>query len=158
MGHPPPTQGATMMTTESGRSPTGRATHERSRVAPSPPSVSVPNAVEIARTLTEAQLRCLKVLGDEFKAPPRGHAYWAASMSYGHRLTRWRYADTRLGNKRLYALTQIGQAVKRAASAIEAPSGVETVEQGSTEGESAVGEAETPDLQDQPSEHERRGS
>lgn len=28
-----------------GRCPSGRATHERSRVSPSPPSVSVPNAV-----------------------------------------------------------------------------------------------------------------
>jgi hypothetical protein len=82
----------------------------------------------IAKSLSDAQRRCVMVLGPEFKTPPRGHAYWASTMLYGDKLTRFRYVGSRL-NKREYCLTTPGLAVKHAI-ATEARR-AETAKQGS---------------------------
>lgn len=66
---------------------------------------------QIAATLTKAQRACVMVLSDEFQRPPRGHAYWAATMTYGYKLTQFRY-ETWDSRNRIYRLTPLGQQVR----------------------------------------------
>jgi len=66
---------------------------------------------ELVRGLNEGQKRALIGLSDQFSKPPRGTAYWAGSLLYGERLTKFRYADA-LAGQRLYCLTETGLAVR----------------------------------------------
>jgi hypothetical protein len=145
-----------------GRSPSGRATHERSRVAPSPPSrVSVPNAVldEVAFAIERA--RCPGREGPyggydyghntEFYGPePEGGRYvvrdfrdfgsetWGAWVHQTHDEDEHEQALLRLTGR------HIAEAAIRAyAQAIEARR-AETAKTGSVEDESAVAASDAP--------------
>lgn len=66
---------------------------------------------EIVRGLSEGQKRALVGLSDQFSKPPIGTAYWAGTLLYGEKLTKFRYANPP-ENKRLYCLTETGLAVR----------------------------------------------
>lgn len=65
----------------------------------------------IAERLTGAQRKAIRVMSGQFKQPPRGHAYWASTLTYGDRLTEFRH-EAWPSRTRLYRLTPLGLAVR----------------------------------------------